>query len=158
MKFLMPARAGASSASRSSTASAAFSAAAGVSVGRAGQNLSNFWSWAGRASSAAEPKPTTSVSSTTCGTSGRGGGLLQSSHICLGNTHMCTKTQLQQVYCSLPIRRRWRTALKKGTMKWDEKIGQLLMPPLIVEGHEKGKPPYKGKFRNCRAQRVMFQH
>ncbi|CAD7963024.1 unnamed protein product [Amoebophrya sp. A25] len=75
-----------------------------------------------------------------------------------GNTRMCTKTQLQQVYCSLPLRRRWRKALQKGTMKWDEKVGQLLMPTLVIEGHEKGKKPYKGRLENCRSQRIMFQY
>lgn len=75
-----------------------------------------------------------------------------------GYTHRCTKTMLQQFYCAMPIRKRYRTALKKGTMKWCEKRGQVLIPPLIIEGHEKGKTPFKGKFENCRSQRIMFQH
>eukprot|EP00392_Amoebophrya_sp_AT5.2_P008683 g8711.t1 len=52
-----------------------------------------------------------------------------------GYTHRCTKTMLQQFYCAMPIRKRYRTALKKGTMKWCEKRGQVpAQTPQIFAG------------------------
>ncbi|CAD7958700.1 unnamed protein product [Amoebophrya sp. A120] len=76
-----------------------------------------------------------------------------------GSTRTCSKSILNHFYCHLRIRRRWRRALWKGTMKWDDSIGQAKIPDLNIEGHEKHKnKPYKGKFENCRSQRVMFYH
>merc|ERR1712194_681578 len=63
---------------------------------------------------------------------------------------------LAQMYCRLSIRKKWRTAIKKGTMMWDPKIGQVVIPPLQMQGYSRDAP-YKGKWENCKSVRVEFE-
>lgn len=64
---------------------------------------------------------------------------------------------LQQYYNSLPITKKWRRAIKKGTMMWCERRGQVVMPPISVQGYERVPGGYKGRIENCRAQRLTFK-
>mmetsp|Transcript_9009 Transcript_9009/g.20033 ORF Transcript_9009/g.20033 Transcript_9009/m.20033 type:complete len:131 (+) Transcript_9009:42-434(+) len=67
------------------------------------------------------------------------------------------RSLLTQHYNRLPIRKKWRTALKKGTFFWCSRTGQIKMPPLKIAGYDE-KNPYRGRFEDLRATRVEFKY
>eukprot|EP00434_Breviolum_minutum_P033712 symbB.v1.2.029831.t1/scaffold3306.1/size59376/1 len=64
---------------------------------------------------------------------------------------------LQQWYRKMPIRRKWRKAIKKGTMIMCERTGQVRIPPLAMSGYDEKKNPYRGRFEDLRSTRVWFK-
>lgn len=80
--------------------------------------------------------------------------------------HHNTTSLLQQHYNRLAIRRKYKRAIRKGTLCWDK--GQVKIPPISIMGFDPPKkhlPPlckktslnlYKGKFEDIRAPRIRF--
>eukprot|EP00929_Paragymnodinium_shiwhaense_P101536 TRINITY_DN64698_c0_g1_i1.p1 TRINITY_DN64698_c0_g1~~TRINITY_DN64698_c0_g1_i1.p1 ORF type:complete len:149 (+),score=26.16 TRINITY_DN64698_c0_g1_i1:91-537(+) len=63
---------------------------------------------------------------------------------------------LQQYYAKLPIRKKWRRAIMRGTMVLDKRNGQVKIPTLEMTGYDH-RNPYRGKFENLRSPRVWFK-
>mmetsp|Transcript_72006 Transcript_72006/g.166760 ORF Transcript_72006/g.166760 Transcript_72006/m.166760 type:complete len:126 (-) Transcript_72006:157-534(-) len=64
---------------------------------------------------------------------------------------------LRQYYNRMPIRKKWRKAIMKGTMVMCEKTGQVRIPPLVISGYDEKKNPYRGKWEHLRSPRVWFR-
>ncbi|CAK8999149.1 Hypothetical protein SCF082_LOCUS5940 [Durusdinium trenchii] len=64
---------------------------------------------------------------------------------------------LQQFYNKLPIRKKFRVALRRGTMVMCPKTGQVRIPPLAISGYDDKKNPYRGRLEDLRAPRVWFK-
>ncbi|CAE8585775.1 unnamed protein product [Polarella glacialis] len=63
---------------------------------------------------------------------------------------------LRQYYNRMPIRKKWRKAIMRGTMVMCEKTGQVKMPTLAISGYDE-KNPYRGRFENLKSTRVWFK-
>eukprot|EP00435_Cladocopium_sp_Y103_P055855 s990_g18.t1 len=63
---------------------------------------------------------------------------------------------LQQYYRKMPIRKKWRRAIVRGTMVMCEKTGQVKIPPLAISGYDEKKNPYRGRFEDLRSTRVCW--
>src|SRR5699024_8502201 len=102
-------------------------------------------------------------------------GALRVSLLRLGGS-INSRSLLQQFYNSLPIRRRFRKALKKGVLVWCK--GQLKLPPVAAEGYplssnllppqhkqphmqqqqlQRCSKPFKGRIQDLKAERIWFQ-
>eukprot|EP00930_Biecheleria_cincta_P003820 TRINITY_DN104730_c0_g1_i1.p2 TRINITY_DN104730_c0_g1~~TRINITY_DN104730_c0_g1_i1.p2 ORF type:complete len:115 (-),score=22.64 TRINITY_DN104730_c0_g1_i1:237-548(-) len=64
---------------------------------------------------------------------------------------------LRQYYNRMPIRKKWRKAIMRGTMIMCEKTGQVKMPPIAISGYDEKKNPYRGRFEQLRSTRVWFK-
>ncbi|CAJ1373526.1 unnamed protein product [Effrenium voratum] len=64
---------------------------------------------------------------------------------------------LQQYYRKMPIRKKYRRAIMRGTMVMCERTGQVRIPPLAISGYDEKKNPYRGRFEDLRALRVWFK-
>mmetsp|Transcript_56795 Transcript_56795/g.157215 ORF Transcript_56795/g.157215 Transcript_56795/m.157215 type:complete len:123 (-) Transcript_56795:92-460(-) len=64
---------------------------------------------------------------------------------------------LRQYYNRMPIRKKWRRAILRGTMIMCEKTGQVRMPPIAISGYDDKKNPYRGKFEHLRSPRIWFK-
>mmetsp|Transcript_46907 Transcript_46907/g.73214 ORF Transcript_46907/g.73214 Transcript_46907/m.73214 type:complete len:138 (-) Transcript_46907:42-455(-) len=64
---------------------------------------------------------------------------------------------LQQYYNKLPVRKKWKKAIRRGTMIWCEKTGQVKIPPIAIAGYDEKKNPYRGKLENLRSPRIWFK-
>ncbi|CEM28373.1 unnamed protein product [Vitrella brassicaformis CCMP3155] len=66
-----------------------------------------------------------------------------------------SKTILNQWYDSLPLTKRWKRAIRKGTMVWEK--GQVKIPRLKVEGYDCKTNPYRGPLSALRSPRIEIQ-
>uniref|UniRef100_A0A7S1F7C3 Uncharacterized protein n=1 Tax=Noctiluca scintillans TaxID=2966 RepID=A0A7S1F7C3_NOCSC len=73
-----------------------------------------------------------------------------------GSNPINSVSLLQQYYKSMPIRKKWRKAIQKGTMIWCNKTGQVRIPPMTIQGYD-AKNPYRGKWTDLRAPRVYLK-
>eukprot|EP00405_Crypthecodinium_cohnii_P016721 CAMPEP_0206449514 /NCGR_PEP_ID=MMETSP0324_2-20121206/18136_1 /ASSEMBLY_ACC=CAM_ASM_000836 /TAXON_ID=2866 /ORGANISM="Crypthecodinium cohnii, Strain Seligo" /LENGTH=122 /DNA_ID=CAMNT_0053918909 /DNA_START=46 /DNA_END=414 /DNA_ORIENTATION=- len=74
-------------------------------------------------------------------------------------TRQVNKTSLlQQYYRRMPIRKKFRRAIIRGTMIMCEKTGQVKIPPIGMSGYDDKKNPYRGKFEDLRSTRVWFKN
>mmetsp|Transcript_2296 Transcript_2296/g.5081 ORF Transcript_2296/g.5081 Transcript_2296/m.5081 type:complete len:107 (-) Transcript_2296:49-369(-) len=68
-----------------------------------------------------------------------------------------SKSLLVQYYKGIPVRKKYRTALKRGLVVWDHNNGCIKLPPVAVQGYDENTNPYRGTFENCRSTRVWYK-
>eukprot|EP00922_Rhytidocystis_sp_ex-Travisia-forbesii_P004366 GHVS01006354.1.p1 GENE.GHVS01006354.1~~GHVS01006354.1.p1 ORF type:complete len:177 (-),score=22.28 GHVS01006354.1:30-560(-) len=79
--------------------------------------------------------------------------------------HQNVTSLLHQHYNRLPISKKYRKAIRKGSLIWDK--GQVKIPPISILGYDlpkKCQPPYskagnniyKGKLENLRVSKIRF--
>ncbi|CAJ1423272.1 unnamed protein product [Effrenium voratum] len=49
----------------------------------------------------------------------------------------------------MPIRKKYRRAIMRGTMVMCERTGQVRIPPLAISGYDEKKNPYRGRQWIC---------
>mmetsp|Transcript_26018 Transcript_26018/g.51029 ORF Transcript_26018/g.51029 Transcript_26018/m.51029 type:complete len:117 (+) Transcript_26018:250-600(+) len=69
--------------------------------------------------------------------------------------HKKSKSVIFQAVQRLPIRKRFKRAIRMGLMVYEK--GQVKLPPIAVAGYDVNGPnKYRGKLENCRATRISF--
>mmetsp|Transcript_9878 Transcript_9878/g.9759 ORF Transcript_9878/g.9759 Transcript_9878/m.9759 type:complete len:100 (+) Transcript_9878:56-355(+) len=65
-----------------------------------------------------------------------------------------SKSVIWRFYNRLNVRRKYKTAIRRGRMVW--KDGQVQFPKIGIAGFDDHKNAYRGKIENCRAPRIWF--
>ncbi|CAE7223741.1 slc38a2, partial [Symbiodinium pilosum] len=73
------------------------------------------------------------------------------------SNHINSVSLLRQYYNRLPVRRKYRRAIMKGTMVMCEKTGQVRIPPLAISGYDERRNPYRGRFEDLRSTRIWLK-
>mmetsp|Transcript_43760 Transcript_43760/g.127364 ORF Transcript_43760/g.127364 Transcript_43760/m.127364 type:complete len:129 (-) Transcript_43760:29-415(-) len=68
-----------------------------------------------------------------------------------------SRSLLEQYYRKLPIRKKFRRAMMRGTMVMCDRTGQVKIPPIAISGYDEKKNPYRGRFEDLRSPRVWLK-